>query len=92
MTALSDPWNGPVSETTENVSATPAGAVPLSSSVAGTSLLVCAALSVATTVVGEAEVAPPRVGLMVTIASPVAPAGSVTRNVNESATFAADGV
>jgi hypothetical protein len=66
------------------VSATPDGAVPLSSSVAARSFVVCAEASVASTVVGLGGGASPNGGLIVTTPSPVAAAESRTRNLNES--------
>src|SRR5258707_11930814 len=88
VTAPSDPCEGPVLGTIENVRETPAGAVPLNSSVAATSFVVCTELSVAITVVGSGGVGS-AVGLILTTASPVAPAPSRTRKGEESATFAA---
>src|SRR5436853_1881340 len=73
VTAPSDPCEGPLPLTIENVSATPAGAVPRSSSVAATSFVVCAESSVARTVVGFGGGGSMRAELIVTTASPVAP-------------------
>src|SRR5204863_3823099 len=100
VTEPSEPCEGPVPETIEKVSDTPDGAVPRSNSVAATFCVVSADESVAITVVGSAGGGSSPVGLIETTASPVAPAASRTRNVNESGapddagvyvTFALDG-